>query len=220
MENLEGPVPHPPTSASPTRNEYPDFPGSGSLTATVLLPHHTHSALLRHPYSHSQEGALPLRFSWPGAWGGEERGGISTAPLPTLFPLVTCPSPIIKVCPASAASPSLPLSEWSWAPAPPPGSLLHQARGPLWCLLPALALLRLPPPGWLLGALSSLSLPSSQLCSTGCLCLRGVLSPSPQDTPLLFGPPRVLLFLAQPVLSFPPPPFLTLISAAFSAFGP
>ena len=34
-------------------------------------------------------------------------------------PGITCPSPSIKRCPASAA---LPLPEWSWATAPPPGA--------------------------------------------------------------------------------------------------
>lgn len=135
-------------------------------------PPYTPCSLPRHPYSHSQEGISPATQIFLARKEGRDQ----TAPqdnfrvsLPTLLQVCHMPLPHYKALPdlCLLSSPSLPLTEWSWAPAPPPGSLhlslpgLHGGGGTVMLPLPAVGCLRGLPclPFWILSRVLSPFLP-------------------------------------------------------------
>lgn len=115
-----------PSQSTPsTRNGSPPVCWSASLTAALLLASFRARRPPQKPLQSQSGGRQPAAQIFLAA--GLGRGSTETAPRaePRAFcapssPDVTCPSPSIKRCPASAARrAALPLPEWSWAPAPP-----------------------------------------------------------------------------------------------------
>lgn len=125
------------------------------------------------PLQSQSGGHQPCHSDFPGSKGGEgsdcpSRQNLRVS-LPTLLQVCHMPLPHYKALPGLCllSSPSLPLSEWSWAPVPPPGSLhlslpgLHEGGGTVMLLLPAMGCLRGLPclPFWILSRVLSPFLP-------------------------------------------------------------
>lgn len=165
------------------------------------------------PLQSQSGGHQPCHSDFPGSKGGEgsdcpSRQNLRVS-LPTLLQVCHMPLPHYKALPGLCllSSPSLPLSEWSWAPVPPPGSLhlslpgLHEGGGTVMLLLPAMGCLRGLPclPFWILSRVLSPFLPPH---------VPGPwVSHSPQLTPPWSQPTSACHYLVTVPVSGSPYPF-------------